>query len=293
MNYFEYFIFFVFGAIVGSFLNVVSLRYQPEQKVFDIKIIGGRSRCPHCGKTLTWYELIPIISFLIQLGKCRSCRHRLSFQYPIVEILSGFIFLVVPWHFNNFQFSIINFQSIFNYSIIIWVLIFLSLLLIAIIDFRHFIIPDSLSLGLAILGIILLFINIFSRRFDFLTGSFLGHYSLLFGFRESIWFNYLLAGFTGAAFFALIIFITRGRAMGMGDVKLGAALGLIFGWPDILMVLFLSFLAGSLISVIFLALKRKGLKDMVPFGPFLASGACLTFLFGYPIIDIYFKIFSF
>lgn len=118
MNYFEYFIFFVFGAIVGSFLNVVSLRYQPEQKVFDIKIIGGRSRCPHCGKTLTWYELIPIISFLIQLGKCRSCRHRLSFQYPIVEILSGFIFLVVPWHFNNFQFSIINFQSIINYLMI-------------------------------------------------------------------------------------------------------------------------------------------------------------------------------
>jgi len=148
-----------------------------------------------------------------------------------------------------------------------------------------------LNLSLAVSGLILIFINFIYKNFDFLSGSFLGNYALIFGLRENIWINYLVAVLVGGGIFGLIIFLSRGKAMGMGDVKLGAALGLIFGWPDILMVLFLSFLTGSLISVILMLLKKKKMKDMVPFGPFLAGGACLAFFFGFQVINTYFRIF--
>ncbi len=283
----EYLFLFVFGLIVGSFINVVSLRYQPGRRVFDAKVIGGptdwknRSHCPHCGKILNWYELIPIFSFLIQLGRCRSCGHRLSLQYPIVEILTGLIFVFIP------------IIQPFNYLITaIWLVIFLLFLLISIIDLRHMIIPNSLNLTLAVLGIINIFINDYYQRFDFLNGSFLRNYAPIFGLRESIWFNYLFSGFFAVSIFGLIILLSRGRAMGLGDLKLVAALGLIFGWPDILMVLFLAFIIGALISVIFLLLKKKSMKDMVPFGPFLVMGAVLTFFFGERIISGYFSLFG-
>jgi len=120
----------------------------------------------------------------------------------------------------------------------------------------------------------------------------LGNFALIFGLRDNIWLNYLFAAFIGAAIFGLIIFLSQGKAMGMGDLKLAAALGLVFGWPDILMVLFLAFLSGALTSSLFLLLKKKKIKDMVPFGPFLAVGACLTFFFGFQVIDIYFKLFG-
>jgi len=288
-----YLLLFIFGLMVGSFINVVSLRYAPGGRVFDTKIIGSptdlnnRSRCPYCGKILSWYELIPIISFLIQFGKCRKCGHKLSLQYPLVEILSGLIFVFIPFYLGNYS-------GLFGFlGSLLWIFIFISLLLISIIDFHHFIIPDSLNLGLAIFGVILIFVNFYYKNFSSLSGSFLGNYALIFGLRENIWLNYLFAGFLGAAVFGLIIFLSRGKAMGMGDVKLAAALGLIFGWPDVLMVLFLSFLSGALVSAVLLLLKKKKIKDVVPFGPFLAVGACLTFFFGFQVIDIYFKIFNF
>jgi len=266
-----HFFLFVFGAVVGSFINVVSLRYKPGNKVFDLNL-NSRSHCPHCGKTLRWYELIPIVSFLIQFGKCRTCGHKLSLQYPLVEIISGLVFLLVPSA--------------------VWIIIFLLLLLISIIDIRHFIIPDSLNLCLAVLGLILLFVNFYSQNFNFLSSQFLRHYAGLFNLRENIWINYFFAILIGGGIFALIILLSRGKAMGAGDVKLAAALGLIFGWPDILMVLFSGFLAGTIISLGLMLFKKKKIKDMVPFGPFLSSGAAITFFFGYQIIDMYFKIFN-
>mgnify|MGYP001580032107 FL=1 len=154
------------------------------------------------------------------------------------------------------------------------------------------IIPNSLNLSLAILGVINIFINNYYQRFNFLNGSFLGVYAPIFGLRENIWFNYLLASFFAVAIFGLIILISRGRAMGLGDLKLVASLGLIFGWPDILIVLFLAFIIGALVGVIFLVLKKKKIKDMVPFGPFLVLGAGLTFFFGYQIISGYFRLFG-
>jgi len=257
----------------------------------DGKIIGGRSHCLSCGKKLAWYELMPIISFLIQFGKCRKCGQRLSFQYPLVETLSGLIFVFVPLSFaRDLQLA---FYNHFQLSLIIcWLLIFLVFLLLSIIDLRHSIIPNSLNLGLVVLGLILIITKGYFEKFDSLTGSFLGAYAPIFGFRENIWLNHLFAALLGVFLFGLIIFLSKGKAMGVGDLKLAGALGLIFGWPDILMVLLLSFIAGSLVSAVFMVFKKKKMKDAIPFGPFLATGSCLTFFFGYQIIDWYFRIFG-
>jgi len=289
---------FIAGLIVGSFLNVISLRYQPGQKLLDKKIIGGRSRCPSCHRQLVWYELIPIISFLLQLGKCRHCGRRLSLRYPLVEILSGLIFVLVPLALTKtdpfFFYEITKEKDFSGLAVIsaVWIFIFVLFLLLSLIDWRHFVIPDSLSLSLAAAGLVLLFINAYYQRFGSLNGSFLRHYAAVFGLRENIWLNYLLAAALGMATLGLIVFLSRGKAMGLGDVKLVGALGLIFGWPDILMIMLLSFIIGALASIISLIFKKKKMKDMIPFGPFLALGSSLTFFFGYQIIDGYFKLFG-
>ena len=279
-------ILFILGIAIGSFLNVVSLRYEPGQKLMDFKIIGGRSHCPYCGKILSWYELVPLFSFLIQKGKCRNCEHKLSWQYPLVELLSGLIFVFVP--------LVASYWPL----VIIWLLIFILFLLLSIIDFRHYIIPNSINLSLAILGMVLMGIYIFQSNNltiqQFNNFSFLGHYSLLFDFPflSFIWLNHFFAAFIAMAFVAAIIILSRGRGMGWGDFKLVGALGLIFGWPDILMLLFLSFIVGSVAVLPLLIKKQKTMKDVVPFGPFLIIAVSLTFFFGHQIIDGYFKLFS-
>jgi len=275
MNFLLNFILFLTGISVGSFINVISLRYNPEEKILSKRTIGGRSHCPYCHKELRWFELIPLVSFLWQKGKCRGCGRFLFWQYPLVEILSGLIFLFVPLKIKifNFQFSflrqgfggqvIFNFQSIFNYQLLIaavWIFIFELFLLIAIIDFRHYIIPDQLNLSLAFLGFVLLILNQFiNLPINQLTNStsFLGYYSALINPFSNIWVNHFFAAFIAMFFFGIIIFLTRGKGMGWGDFKLAGALGLIFGWPDILIVVALSFVIGSIISVILMLQKEK------------------------------------
>lgn len=284
MNFFWHGVLFVFGSAIGSFLNVVALRYRPGFKL----LFGGRSKCPVCDKTLRWYELIPIFSFLIQKRKCRRCGHPISFQYPLVEILSGLIFVFVPL-ITNYQLPITA----------IWILIFLLFLLFSIIDFRQYIIPDSINLSLAVLGGLLVIASAAKQSYG--QSSFFGHYAMLFDFwplpiaNHQLLItiaNHFFSAVIAMVFFGLIIFLSRGKAMGLGDFKLVGALGLIFGWPDILMVLFLAFIIGAVFSIILLIGKKKKIKEAVPFGPFLAIGASLTFFFGYQIIDGYFKLFG-
>jgi prepilin signal peptidase PulO-like enzyme (type II secretory pathway) len=298
-----YFFFFVFGLAVGSFINVISLRYQPTYQLTNLKtlklLVGGRSHCPICDKKLNWYELAPIFSFIIQKGKCRNCGSRISRQYPIVEFLSGLIFAGVYWRFNNLDFSFLI--SHLSPLVIVWILIFILFLLLSIIDIRHYLIPDSINLSLAVLGVILMLLKL-TTHYSSLATSFLGHYASLFDFPPllslsssmslSIWLNHLFAAVAAAGFFAAIIIITRGRAMGWGDFKLAGVLGLIFGWPDIFLVIGLSFIIGSLIVLPFLIRGKKKMKDFVPFGPFLVLAATLVFFFGFEIINAYFKFFG-
>ena len=250
---------FIFGLIIGSFLNVVSFRYSPEKSIFNIQALRGRSHCPNCKTILRWHELVPLFSFLIQQGKCNHCGAKISWQYPLVELTSGLIFLVTG------QLSMVNG--------VLWTLVFLVFLLIFIIDYRHYLIPDELNVSLLILGLGNILFQNFSRQFGEFSGSFLGAHADLFGLRENIWVNHFAAALIGLAVVGLVIIFTRGRGMGMGDLKLMAALGFLYGWPDILLIFMLASLVGGAASAVLMLLKRKGMKDIVPFGPFLVLAA--------------------
>jgi len=288
--YILYPVFFIFGLIMGSFLNVLALRYEPSRNVFARETIDGRSHCPYCGKTLGFGELVPIFSFLFQGGKCRSCRHLLSFQYPIVEFLSGLIFVAVPFFLFNFYRS----QSDWIYVLsLIWALAFLIWLLMVVIDIKHYVVPDELNIGLAILGavfiLVLLISNVSSPLFK---DSFLKHYILLFSFTRNIILNHLVGALIGGLFFGIFTLFTRGRAMGLGDVKLAAASGLLLGWPDIGLTIVLAFIIGGVFTAGLMIVRRKKIGDKIPFAPFFVLGAALTVFFGYQIVNLYFRLFQ-
>ncbi len=295
-------ILFVFGLVLGSFLNVVSLRYKENKFVFDPKIIGGRSHCPHCKKQLRAFELIPVVSFILQRGRCRHCDKRISFQYPIVELIAAFIVSLVPFFIRSHAFFFFKNPHLgevfFNGSVLenvfvsLWTLFFLILLLISIIDLRKLIIPDELNIILVLIGVAIFIITVSVGVFGDFSGSFTGSYASLFGLRGSIFINRLAGIFFSAAFLGAIILLSRGRAMGMGDLKLIAAIGVTFGWPDTILILMLSFVVGSVASLSLIALRRKKIKDKIPFGPFIALASAILFFFGPQIISGYFQIFG-
>lgn len=240
---------FLFGLAVGSFLNVVAIRYKEGGKLFTPDILKGRSHCPYCQKTLAWYELIPLFSFLIQFGKCRHCKHSLSWQYPIVELLSGLTFLLVPR---------------FAEPAPIAILVVLTLILIALIDMRLSIIPDQLNIFLAILGLAII---VFFPTFQNISDKIIGAIAAL-------------------AVLGLIVLLTRGRGMGIGDVKLAGALGLLFGWQKIILLIAIAFMLGGIFAAGLLLYNKKSLKDAVPFGPFLSAASIFVIFIGDAILRV-------
>ena len=269
---------FLFGAVLGSFLNVLILRYELGGAVFGGQL-KGRSRCPHCDKTLSWYELIPVVSFIVQLGKCRNCGKKISLQYPVVEIISGVIVATIP--------QILGFTPL----ALIWATALLILLVISFIDVRHYVIPDALTIIIALLGVASATIIATGDAplFTLIPGTFLGDYAFVFSFTDNPWLARLFAAFIGGAFFSSIILLSRGEAMGWGDAKLIAAVGILIGWPDALLVIMIAFITGAIIGVIMLAGKKKKFKDALPFGPFIAFGVMMVVYFGYDIISLYFR----
>lgn len=286
---------FVFGAMVGSFLNVLIFRYDPDKPLFHKGIVGGRSHCPHCGRTLRWFELIPLLSYFLQLGKCRTCRGRLSVQYPLIELLAGFEFLYVPSFISThygLRFLASQGTSLFPYYFLIglWVLVVLIFLVIAAIDFRLTIIPDETNILLAVIGIAIAWIH-WANTIPREVSSFLKHYHFLFGGGSHVLITQGLGILVGGGLFALIVFFTRGRGMGMGDVKLGVAGGILFGWPDIGLMVLLAFVLGAIAALPALLLKKKSLKDGIPFGPFIVLGMLVTMFLGPLILRGYFMLF--
>jgi len=252
-----------------------------------------------CQKTLGIKELIPLFSFLFLRGKCASCGEKISFQYPIIEFLSGAIFVFVPLFLNSF-FGIRNalFVSflapgIYYLFILFWILVFLSLLLIFVIDFRHYIIPDGLNISIFISGIALIFLFIANTAHILpFRESFLRNYALIFSPFQNILYNHLL-GFFGAGFFFLFLFlISRGRGMGMGDVKLAFACGMVLGWPDVMFTSTIAFIFGGIWAAVLYFSKKKTMKDKLPFGPFFVIAFVITIFFGFELIKGYFSLFN-
>ena len=280
---------FVIGTAVGSFLNVMSLRFNPKEDRLW-KNVYGRSHCPHCGKTLSWYELVPFFSFLAQLGKCRSCGVRLTLQYPIVEFLGGLIFFTVPYALLPYNIVILGIPYVL---IILWILVLLSLLLMSVIDFHHHIIPDSINLFILALGVILIAYRYFGFEHNSLGGySYLKSYAMLFPLSDSFPWAYLLGFGFGGLLLGALYYFSGGRGMGFGDVKLAAVLGLFIGWPDIMLALGLAFVLGGFLSVGLLALHSRTMKDHLPFGPFIALGFTIIFFFGEKLMGLYFNFFN-
>ena len=264
--------FFVFGLIIGSFLNAVIYRIWAKRS-----FLKGRSFCPYCKHPLSWKDLIPLLSFLILRGKCRYCRKPISWQYPLVEISAGLLF-VFSWSYiiteNNFLsfnflppngelFSVLSLQ---NLLAVFYLLIVSSLLLVIFVyDLKHYIIPDQIIYPAIIIAGI----------FSFLP--------LPEGFNKFSFLSAVLA----AGFFLAIVLISRGKWMGMGDVKLAFFMGLFLGFPKILPALFLSFLIGAIIGTGLILAKKKTLKSEVPFGPFLIIGTFIALFWGKIIIDWY------
>jgi len=261
---------FVFGTIIGSFLNVVILRYGK-------KSLNGRSGCPVCGGTLQWFELIPIFSFLFLRGKCRKCHKKISWQYPIVEISTGLIFLLI---FNlSAQGGFALGGQFFNFFYL-WV-IFSILIVIFVYDLYHKIIPDLLVfifIGLSFVSVI--------GGFDTLSS---GWWS--FSSRNALWAGPLLA-FP----FAFLWFVSKGRWMGLGDAKLawgiGWLLGLVKGSSAIILGIWIGAVVGLLLIALSKVIQRKQLffkgknftiKSELPFAPFLIIGMVLVFFFGWDV----------
>lgn len=284
-----YALIFFFGLFVGSFINVLALRYKPGEKIFKSDRVTGRSHCPYCKKTLSWYELIPLISFLLQRGKCRSCKKALSLRYPVVEVVAGIVGAATICALTKNAWLSLTPSAEQLIFAGLWLTFIYALLLMSLIDLKYSIIPDRLNVFLFINALAIAIVRLAFLKPEF-NGSFFKSYASIFGFSSTPIVALLVAVLFAAGFFAIIIAVTKGRGMGMGDLKLAPALALAVGWPDIILLISSSFIIGSLISLPLLIQKKKKLKQAVPFGPFLALALFATITYGGEFIRWYFSL---
>ena len=258
------FLIFIFGLSVGSFLNCVIYRLAlPNPARRDLGGLKSRSYCPHCKHNLGWQDLIPILSFLILKGKCRYCQKPISLQYPFVELATGILFLLIVFHFSSdFLFSIFC------------LLISCFLIIIFVYDLKYYIIPDKIIYP--VIAIALIF-NTFYSIFIIHNSKFL--------------IQSLLSALGAASFFLIIVLVSRGRWMGIGDIKLAFFMGLFLSFPGILIALFSAFLVGAVLGLWLVAFGKKTMKSEVPFGPFLVTGTFIALFFSQPLINWYWNLF--
>jgi prepilin signal peptidase PulO-like enzyme (type II secretory pathway) len=284
---------FLLGLAFGSFLNVLTLRYDPDKK-YTLKTAGGRSQCPHCHKKLVWYELLPLASFAIQKGKCRSCGAKLSWQYPLVELISGILFAAIPYLLGRLMMGFgdaISLSWTLPAFSAFWIVTFMMLMAAFIIDVRHFVIPNMLNLALFVMGLGWTAAAYFLKFSEAIGGgSFLGYYAPLFAFSENALVSHAIGAAIAAFFFIAIVLVSRGRGMGIGDVKLIGALGMLFGWPDVGAIILMSFIIGTVALAPLLLVRRKKMGDRIPFGPFIVIAAAIIFFAGTGLLGAYFGI---
>ncbi len=246
-----YILAFVFGAVVGSFLNVCICRLPSGES-----LVFPASRCPLCGFRIPPYDNIPLISYLLLGGRCRSCKARISPLYPAVELINGLLALFL---FMKYGLSLTC----------LFLFIFCSaLVVITFIDLEHRIIPDVISLPGIVVG--------------FASSFFLGWLG---------WQHSLIGIVVGGGSLFLVAsgyqLVTKKEGMGGGDIKLLAMMGAFLGWRAIPFIIFTSSLVGSVVGIAIMLAQKKDAKLAIPFGPFLAFGAILYVFFGKQIIEWY------
>lgn len=256
-NIFYSILIFIFGLFVGSFLNCVIDRIFKKES-----FIKGRSYCSNCKKTLKAIDLIPVFSYLFLSGKCRYCNSKISWQYPLSELLTGIIFLGV------YIYSPTVLLLVFN------ILMSSFLILLFLSDIKYMLIPDRLLL------IPIAFSFVFNIILDLINGNNLLSW-------DSFFINGNLGALIAGGFFGLIVLISKEKWMGKGDIFLGVIIGLFLGWTNTIIAMFLSFIIGSLISLVLVFLKKKGFKSEVPFSPFLLGGSWIALFWGKEILSWY------
>ncbi len=267
MEYFTYLLIFLFGSVLGSFLNVVIYRYHT-----GVSPLSGRSFCFSCGHTLNGYDLLPIASFLMQRGRCRYCKSRISRQYIIVEILTGCVTLAavvrtMALHVPPTLTDIMAFAGVMAIASI--------LIVIAVYDVRHKIIPDAFVYAFAALAFLTAVGLPYSIEFDAVR---------------------LAAGHLVALPFAALWYVSEGRWIGFGDAKLALGMGWFLGLSGGYAAVMLAFWIGALFGIALIAAGRitrlfpivKGytMKSEVPFGPFLVIATFAVFFYGISLADI-------
>ena len=243
----------VLGAIVGSFLNVCIIRLPREES-----IITPGSHCPHCNHPIMFYDNIPLISYFLLRGKCRSCKRSISAQYPLVEGTTAISSLLLFLKFG------VSLSYLFYFSFVA------ALVVITIIDLYHQIIPDVISIpgiGVGLFGALIIPHITF---FNSLLGILLGGGSL-----------FVIA--------TLYQWLFKREGMGGGDVKLLAMIGAFLGWDAVILTILLSSLIGSITGIIIMALKGKDFKYAIPFGPFLSLAAVIALFYKKDILFWYFQ----
>jgi len=253
MNIYVPLFIFIFGLVIGSFLNVVIYRLPRHES-----IVEPGSHCPSCGKPIKPYDNIPVLSYIILRGKCRYCHAVISPRYPVVELLTGFIFVLV---YLKYGLSI---------DTLVLLILCTSLIAITFIDIDHRIIPDKISYPGTIIGFLSSFFVSINNPINAIIGMLVGSGILFLT-------AFLYKAFTGI------------EGMGMGDVKLMAMIGAFLGWEAAIFTVIISAFIGSLIGIGFILFAGKGKRYAIPYGPFISVSVVIYLFYGKFLIDIYLR----
>ncbi|MFH2061981.1 MAG: prepilin peptidase [Candidatus Beckwithbacteria bacterium] len=257
----DYLVMFMFGLAIGSFLSVVIYRLRTNESA-----LKGRSRCDHCRKPIAWFDNIPLLSHLLLAGKCRCCKKKIAIDNLILELLVGLQFVWIYWLLKvNFSFFG-HMEGFYSFSLLVyWLVLFSGSLAIAIYDIKHMLIPDEVLMPLIGVAFLRLFVSHQWQVLMIAVGSSLFLFSIGWISKKLI----------------------KKEGMGFGDVKLAFLMGLVLGWPMIMVAFFIAFLTGAGVGVILILIGNKKLKSKIAFGPFLLLGMLIAKLWGTSIFNWY------
>jgi len=249
-----YFIVFIFGSAIGSFICASVYRTKNNKP-----IISGRSACPKCGYLLKYYDLIPLFSFIFLGRKCRKCQTKIAWEYFLIEFITGLLFLFA------FIFRLHNYidQGLLNITLLRDWIFLGSIVFLFIYDYKYQVLPDRVTIPASII--------IFSINF------YLGYNPI----------NLLFSAVIGGWWFGLQYIFSKGRWVGDGDIRMGILLGVVLGFPNIILGLFLSYIIGAFFSIFLVLRKKVNLKSEIAFGTFLSIGGFITLYWGDQIINWY------
>lgn len=257
-------IIFIFGTVIGSFLNVLIYRLP-----IGLEFVKTNSMCTNCKHRLNWYDLFPLFSWIFLGGKCRYCKSKISARYPIVEALNGAFYVLIYLFLSGG-----NAIEGLNLTLVGYMIVFSCLIVTAWIDFEHQIIPDSMWISIFVGGLFIVADVVIKGEFtkEFILSKIIGLFAV-------------------SGFFFLIGVLSKGAWMGGGDVKFMAAAGFVLGWKAVIVSMFFAAFAGVIFAIGRKIVSKKEMRGIIPFGPFLAIGVCLCAFVGEAIFNWYLNMF--